>query len=157
MSGEKIQPVAREVGIHRASVYTWRERALVSLEKALESHKRGPKFKHPQKTSEENLETLREEIDKLKSYLEEKGKQIYLLKQKLEPQKDDSHNSKPVRCPNCGCKKVYKNGTYKIKPKGFFDKLKTCKEEFIQRFVCPCYEKSFHIKKTKFSSLFSKE
>jgi len=81
------------------------------LGKALEAHKRGPKFKHPQKTSEENL---REEIDKLKGCLEEKEKQIHLLREKLEPQKDDS---KPVRCPNCGCEKVYGNGTYEIRPK----------------------------------------
>ncbi len=131
ISGNKIQPVAREIGVHRSSVYTWRERALNALEQALEPRKRGPKFKHPQKTPERNL---REEIDKLKACLKEKERQIYLLKQKLEPQGDDS---KPVRCPNRGCEKVYRNSTYKIRPKGFFDNLKTYKEELIQRFICP--------------------
>ena len=117
VSGQKIQPVARKIGVHRVSIYIWRERAIASLEEALEPHKRGPKFKHPQKNLKENIEALREKINKLKGYLEEKERQIYALKQKLEPQKDDSYNSKPVRCPNCGCKKVYRNGTYKIKPK----------------------------------------
>jgi len=69
VSGNKVQPVAREIGVHRSSVYVWKERALSALGKALEAHKREPKFKHPQKTSEENL---REEIDTLMDYLEEK-------------------------------------------------------------------------------------
>lgn len=59
---------------------------MAALEQALEPRKRGPKFKHPQKTPEENL---REEIDTLMDYLEEKEKQIHLLREKLEPQKDD--------------------------------------------------------------------
>jgi len=48
---------------------------LAVLGKALEPRKRGPKFKHPQKTPEENL---REKIDRLKDYLEEKEKDILL-------------------------------------------------------------------------------
>jgi len=149
VSGNKIQPVAREIAVHRSSIYIWKERALSALEEALEPRKRGPKFKRLQKTPEENIRNLREEIDKLRGYLEEKEGQIYLLKQKLEPRKDDS---KPVRCPNCGYEKVYRNGTYEIRPKGFFDNLKTCKEELIQRFIYPYCKKSFHIKKTKFPS-----
>jgi len=49
VAGEKVQPVARKVGVHRTSIYIWKERALSALEEALEPHKRGPKFKHPQK------------------------------------------------------------------------------------------------------------
>ena len=45
VSGEKIQPVAREIGVHRASIYTWRERALSTL-RSIEPYKRGPKFKY---------------------------------------------------------------------------------------------------------------
>ena len=56
--------------------YIWRERAIASLEEALEPHKRGPKFKHPQKNLKENIEALREKIDKLKGYLEEKERQF---------------------------------------------------------------------------------
>lgn len=80
------------------------------------------------------MEDLRGEIDRLKDYLEEKEKQIHLLREKLEPQKDDL---RPVRCPNCGCEKVYRNSTYEIKPKGFSDNLKTRKGKLIQRFICP--------------------
>jgi len=80
-------------------------------------------------------------MERLRGYLEEKERQIYLLEKKLGPQRDDS---KPVRCPNCGCEKVYRNGTYKVKPKRFFDNLKAGKEELIQRFFCPYCGKSFH-------------
>jgi len=45
---------------------------------------------------------------------------------------------------------LYKNGAYKIKSKEFFDNLKAHKEEFIQRFICPCCKKSFYIKKQNF-------
>jgi len=64
-----VQPVAREVGVHRTSIYIWKKRALLALEEALEPHKRGPKFNHPQKNLEEKL---KEEKDKLKACLEEK-------------------------------------------------------------------------------------
>jgi len=130
----------RKTEVHRSSVYIWKE-------KALEPHKRGPKFKRLQKTPEEKIRNLREEMERLRGYLEEKEKQIHLLREKLEPQRDDS---KPVRCPNCGCEKVYRNGTYEIRPKGFFDNLKARKEELIQRFICPYCGKSFHIKKQSF-------
>jgi len=62
------------------------------------------------------MRDLRGEIGKARGCLEGKERQIYLLKQRLEPQKDDLG---PVRCPNCGCEKVYRNDTYKVKPKGF--------------------------------------
>jgi len=91
VAGEKVQPVARKVGVHRTFIYIWKERALSALEEALEPHKRGPKFKHPQKNLEEALEPhkrgpkfkhpqknleekLKEEVDKLKACLEEREK-----------------------------------------------------------------------------------
>ena len=75
---------------------------MVALEQALGPRKRGPKFKHPPKTPEEKIRNLREEINSLKACLKEKERQIYLLKEKLESPKQ---NSRPVRCPNCGCRK----------------------------------------------------
>jgi len=80
---------------------------LTALEEVLEPHKRGPKFKHSQKAPDKNIENLRGEADRLKDYLEEKERQIHLPREKFEPQKDDLE---PIRCPNCGCEKVYRNG-----------------------------------------------
>ncbi|MHA1507051.1 MAG: hypothetical protein ACTSR0_07770 [Candidatus Asgardarchaeia archaeon] len=54
------------------------------MEEALEPHKRGPKFKHPQKNLEEKL---KEEVDKLKACLEERESQIHFLMKRLESQK----------------------------------------------------------------------
>ena len=138
-----MQPVARKVGVHRTSIYIWKERALSALEEALEPHKRGPKFKHPQKNLEEKL---KEEVDKLKACLEERESQIHFLMKRLESQKLQKENLKSVRCPYCGCRRIYKNDTYKRKPKGFFDKLKSKKEKLIQRPLSLC-KKSFHVEK----------
>ena len=49
----KMSATAREVGVHRTSIYIWKERALSALEEALEPRKRGPRFKHPQENPEE--------------------------------------------------------------------------------------------------------
>jgi len=92
IKGKNIQPVAREAGVDRSSVYLWRERALASLKEALEPHKRGPKFKK-----------------------DPKDKEIEKLKEKLEPPKKKERLPK---CPYCGFEKVYKNGSYKRKLKG---------------------------------------
>jgi len=105
VAGEKVQPVAREVGVHRTSIYIWKEKALATLEKALEPHKRGPKFKHSQKGLEEKL---KEQVDKLNTCLEERESQIRFLMERLKSQKE---NLESIRCPYCGYGKVYKNGT----------------------------------------------
>ena len=97
-------------------------KSAVCIRRSFKPYKRGSKFKHLQKTLEEKL---REELDKLKGYLEERDRQIHWLINRQELQKKDP---KPVRCPNCGCEKVYRNVTYEIRPKGFFDNLKTRKE-----------------------------
>jgi len=48
---------------------------------------------------------------------------------KLESQESQKKNLESVRCPYYGCGKGHKNGTYRKKPKGFFDKLKPKKEK----------------------------
>jgi len=58
--------------------------------------------------------------------LKEKDEKIKGLRERLNPNKEEF---KPVKCPYCGFEKVYKNGTYKRKPKGFFDKLKQDKQK----------------------------
>lgn len=94
VKGEKIQPIAREVGVDRTSIYLWKKRALSTAREALEPRKRGPKFKKRPKDKE--IEKLREKVDKLKSFLEEKDKQIRGLKEKLNP---PEKGVKSVKCP----------------------------------------------------------
>jgi len=144
VKGEKIQLVAREAGVDRTSVYLWKERALSALREALEPRKRGPKFKKSLKDRE--IEKLKKKVDKIENCLEEKEERKDKLKEKLNSPKKEV---KPVKCPYCGFEKVYRNGTYKRKPKGFFDKLKQDKqkEETVQGFLCPWCGKSFHIEK----------
>jgi len=61
--------------------------------------------------------------------LEKRESQIYFLVKKLESQESQKKNLESVRCPYYGCGKGHKNGTYRKKPKGFFDKLKPKKEK----------------------------
>jgi len=69
------------------------------------------------------IEKLRRKIEKLEGFLKEKDKKIRGLRERLNPNRKEF---KPVKCPYCGFEKVYKNGTYKRKPKGFLarEKLK---------------------------------
>jgi len=133
----KIEPVARSYGVSKPSVYTWLERSQEALRKALKPHKRGPKFKR-------NPENKR--MEELASFLEEKDGEIKRLREKSNPKKEDI---RPVKCPYCGFEKIYRNGTYKRKPKAFFDKLKQDeqKEESVPDFLCPWCGKSFHMEK----------
>ena len=144
VKGDKIQPIAREAGVDRKSIYLWKGRVLSALREALEPRKRGPKFKRNPEDRE--IEKLRRKVEKLESFLKEKDEKIKELRERLDPNKEEF---KPVKCPYCGFEKVYRNGTYKRKPKGFFDKLKQDKqkEEIVQGFLCPWCGKSFHIEK----------
>lgn len=78
---------------------------LDALRQALEPNKGGSKFKYPQRAPEENMEDLKEEIDRLRDCLEENPN--LSAKRELEPRKNDS---RPVRYPNCGRQKVHRNG-----------------------------------------------
>lgn len=95
---------------------------------------RGPKFK--KRLEDRKVGKLREKVDNLENFLEEKEEQISELKEKLNSPKKEV---KSIRCPYCGFDKVYKNGTYKRRRKRFFDKLKQDKqkEEVVQSFLCP--------------------
>jgi len=102
--------------VDRASIYLWKKRALSALREALEPHKKGPKFKKNPESRE--IEKLRR---KLEGFLKEKGEKIKGLRERLNPNKEEF---KPIKYPYRRFEKVYKNGTYKRKPKGSFDKLK---------------------------------
>jgi len=115
VKGEKVQPIAREAEVDRTSIYLWKERALSALREALEPHKRGPKFKKNPKDGE--IEKLKGKLSKIEGLLKEKEEQVRELKEKLNP---SGEKIKSVKCPYCGLEKVYKNGTYKRKPKGFW-------------------------------------
>jgi len=58
-----------------------------------------------------------------------------------------SYPSPSSKCPHCGFEKIYKNGTYKIKPERFFELLKKDKEIEItvQQFICLYYKSSVYI------------
>ena len=150
IAGEKIQSIAKKHGISRPSVYAWTGEALDALEEALKPAKRGPKFKKDKvDAKDKTIEEQKEKVAKLEDIISEKEKQIEDLKGKLNFQKNSL--TRPLKCPHCGFEKIYKNGTYNIKPERLFEHLRKDKEIEItvQQFICPYCRRSVYKQKKK--------
>ena len=150
IAGEKIQPVAKKHGVSRSSIYAWTKKALDTLEQTLKPGKQGPKFKKGKvDTEDETIEEQKEKIAELDDIISEKEKQIKNLKGKMNLQK----NSLPrlSKYPHCGFEKIYKNGSYKIRPERLFEQLKKDQEIEItvQQFICPYCRSSVYRQKKK--------
>ena len=138
--GEKIQPTAKRYGITRPSLYAWVERAQQAIEEALKPYKRGPKFTKPK------VDPNVKKIEKLNELLQRHQAQIRELEEIVASR--EKEEPKPEKCDRCGCQKIYKNGTFKIRPKRFFDLLKLNKEKevSVQKFICACCGQSLYPK-----------
>jgi len=150
MAGEKIQTIARKQGVSRPSIYAWTQKALDTLEETLKPEKRGPKIKKGKVDAKDKLiEEQKEKIGKLEGIISEKEKQIKNLGNKLALQKNSL--PRPSKCPHCGFEKIYKNGTYKIKPARLFEQFKKDKEIEItvQQFICPYCRSSVYTREKK--------
>jgi len=150
ITGEKIQAVARKHGVSRPSIYAWIKKALDTLEQALKPGKRGPKFKKGRvDVKDKAIEEQKMKIAELDNIISEKEKQIKNLKGKINLQKNSL--PRPSRCPHCGFEKIYKNGTYKIRPERFLEQLKKDQEIEItvQQFICPYCRSSVYRQKKK--------
>jgi len=91
----------------------WLERSQEALKKALEPHKRGPKFKR--NPEDRGKRELRRKAEKLEDFLKEKDEKIKRLRERLNPNKE---KFKPIKCLYCGFEKVYRNLTRKENQKG---------------------------------------
>jgi len=150
IAGEKIQRVARKHNVSRPSVYAWTQKTLGTLEQALKPAKRGPKCKKGRvDVKDETIEKQKEKIEKLVNIISEKEKQIKNLRGKLNLQKNSLPRSS--KCPHCGFEKIYRNGTYKIKPERFLEQLKKDKkmEITVQQFICPYCRSSVYTPEKK--------
>jgi len=150
IAGGKIQPVAKKYGVSRSSIYAWTKKALDTLEQTLKPGKRGPKFKKGRvDVKDKAIEEQKQKIAELDVIISEKEKQIKNLKGKINLQKNSF--PRPSRCPHCGFEKIYKNGTYKIRPERFLEQLKKDQEIEItvQQFICPYCRSSVYRQKKK--------
>jgi len=156
IAGGKIQRVAKKHGVSRFSIYAWTKKALDTLEQALKPGKRGPKFKKGKVDAKDKvIEEQKEKIGKLEDIIKQKEKQIKNLKGKINLQKNSL--PRPSKCPHCGFEKIYKNGTYKIRPERLSEQLKKDKEIEItvQQFICPyCRSSVYREKKERKIILF---
>lgn len=139
LSGKPKRAVAREYKVSRPSVHTWTRKGLDALRVALQPEKRGPKFK---RESSPLQGEAKKEVQKLKRVIKKKEKQIKNLQKKIALQKKDTF--RPQKCPNCGFKKIYKNGTYRIKTTTLLKKLKNQEEVTVQQFFCIYCERPVH-------------
>jgi len=98
---------------------------------------------------DETIEKQKEKIEKLVNIISEKEKQIKNLRGKLNLQKNSLPRSS--KCPHCGFEKIYRNGTYKIKPERFLEQLKKDKkmEITVQQFICPYCRSSVYTPEKK--------
>ena len=150
MAGEKIQPVAKKHGVSRSSIYAWTKKALDTLEQTLKPGKQGSKFKKGRVDVKDGvIEEQKQKIEGLNDIISEKEKQIKNLKGKMNLQKNSL--PRPSRCSHCGFEKIYKNGTYKIRPERFLEQLKKDQEIEItvQQFICPYCKSSVYRQKKK--------
>ncbi len=143
LQGKKIAPTARKYGVHRDSLREWTKRAKKVIKEVLEPDKRGPKFKEPR--VDPNLK----KIEKLNELLERREVQIKELEGLLEryQERGKEKEPRPKECKRCGCQKIYKNGTYPVKQKRFFDILRAREEKeiIIQQFICACCGEPVHL------------
>jgi len=150
IAGEKIQRVARRHRVSRPSIYIWTQKALDTLEETLKPEKRGPKFKKGKVDAKDKLiEEQKEKMAESGDIISEKENQIENLRGRISLQKNSL--PRPSKCPHCGFEKIYKNGTYKIKPERFFEQLKKDKEIEItvQQFICPYCRSSVYASEKK--------
>jgi len=150
IAGGKIQRVAKKQGVSRFSIYAWTKKTLDTLEQTLKPRKRGPKFKKGKVDAKDKaIEEQKEKIGKLEDIIEQKGKQIKNLKGKINLQKNSF--PRPSKFSHCGFEKIYKNGTYKIRPERLSELLKNDREIEItvQQFICPYCRSSVHTPEKK--------
>ena len=99
---------------------------------------------------DKTIEEQKEKIEELVNIISEKEKQIKKLKGKLNLQKNSL--TRPSKCSRCGFEKIYKNGTYKIKPERLFEQLLKKDKEIeitVQQFICPYCKSSVYTPEKK--------
>lgn len=137
MKGEKVARVARKHGVHRNIVHIWVKEANEGIKEALIPKKPGRKPKPTQKP-DPHLEV----IEELNCLLEEKERQIKKLEETVKFQKDIE--PRPPKCEKCGCKKVYRNGSYWVKAKNLLNFFSEDETMRIPIFICANCDKPVH-------------
>ncbi|MBC7190394.1 helix-turn-helix domain-containing protein [Candidatus Aerophobetes bacterium] len=135
-SGEKISQVANDVGVSRQAIYTWKKRAEEVLCEILKERKRGPRRVKGPPLRDEKPEGSRKgkktphfsSQDSIPPVSKSWTKNSILSEESVSR----NNGEMPQVCPICGCRKIYKNGTYlrKISNNG------TRKMQIVQRYIC---------------------
>jgi transposase len=146
LGGARITAAAHSYGVNRDSLSDWVKRVKVHAKEWLEPYKRGPKEKKPK------IDPSLKKIEKLNQLLDRNQAKINQLEKQLKGIKEAEREKepRPAKCDQCGCEKAYKNGTYLIKPKRFFDLLKRREEPIlIPQFACASCGHCLYLEKDK--------
>lgn len=136
LAGETISAVARKYGINRTSVYRWMEIAQGAIRKSLRNKKRGPKGNGDDR--------LKKKIASLEKSLRKKDKETKLLRNQQD--KSKVCDPRPESCSNCGCEKLYKNGTFSLSLKKIIPSQQYYHKKIpVQRFICPACQTTTHL------------
>jgi transposase-like protein len=133
IAGAKIVAVAGKYRVNRDSLSDWVRKVKEDAKEWLEPYKRGPKQKKLK------IDPNLKKIEKLNELLARHQAEIEGLEDHLRKIKESERENtpRPVNCDRCGCKKAYRNGTYLVEPKRFFDLLKKREDPIpVPQFVC---------------------
>lgn len=137
LHGQPISNVARKYGVNRTSLYRWLEISRGAIRLRLGTTAPAP-------SGQTEVRHLEKKIVALELKLERKNEQIKTLRKSAR--KKNEPDSRPQKCPECGCEKIYKSGTYHhplskiIPPEVYFEKKIP-----VKRFVCPSCRNSISL------------
>ena len=143
--GEKVTQVARDYGVSRQVVYTWKRKAERALYTALEKGKRSSKIL--QLLEEDQIRETQEKTRKpsLKHKIAQRKMKTLRDSSIFIPTFSGSQHSnngkRPKCCPGCGFEKIYKNGTYIKKNQNNGSR----KKEVVQRYICVWCKSSVYL------------
>ena len=143
--GEKVTQVARDYGVSRQVVYTWKRKAERALYTALEKGKRSSKIF--QLLEEDQIRETQEKTKRpsLKHKITQRKTKTLRDNSIFIPTFSSSQHSnngkRPKCCPECGFEKIYKNGTYIKKNQNDG----SGKKEVVQRYICVWCKSSVYL------------
>jgi len=135
MGGRSVSSASKQYQVSRASLYNWVEIAGAAIEECFNGHP--SRHRDLIRGLKERIAKKDRLIGKLESELETKNKEISRLQFAVKDIKDIA---RPVKCEECGCEKIYKNGYYEITLDYFREHLAKIKDKNrkikIQHFIC---------------------
>ena len=139
IKGENISVVARKYKVSRSSLYAWLDIARTVLKEYF-SHK----FSQDREKNdrlERELADRNARIKNLEKTIRDQKATLTRLRDRLKVLKDIA---RPIKCEDCGCEKIYKNGFYEMTTEYLCKHLTDGDHKVkVQHFICAACQKSY--------------